>query len=52
MSLTPGFSQVQERKLRFGKRLNGFPLPILPITRLKPGVNEKLAFDFLLARSV
>ena len=49
VSFTPGFSQVNCAKLRFGNRLNGFPpAPETPITRLKPGVNENL--DVLLVQ--
>ncbi len=44
VSFTPGFfSQVNCAKLRSGNRLKRFPLlQTLPITRLKPGVNENL----------
>ena len=41
VSFTAGFSQVNCVKLRSGNRLKRFPLLLtLPITRLKPGVNE------------
>ena|SRR2546423_1651515 len=41
VSFTPGFSQVSCVKLRSGKPFKRFRLLlILPVTRLKPGVNE------------
>ncbi len=43
VSFTPDSSQVNCARLRSGNRLKRFPLLLtLPITRLKPGVNENL----------
>src|SRR6188768_2165233 len=52
MSLTPGFSQVKRTQARTWKPFRRFPLSSdIPITRLKPGVKEKLDLDFCAALS-